>query len=656
MKKIKNIALIVSSTILVAMASPATAEQYLVKWKDVSNLNRVSNGMSINGVNVSKFEKQSFGGYSVIKTVSPVDQTNALVSSGYFDFVTVDKKFKLPKLDSEATKVSNLENKTSSVVNPKDIHLNSIDLNKYADPLIIKEFYLDEQRPYAMGNTSSIAAEEIVTNNLGRKVRIAVIDTGYQPHEDMEIPKDQYNPMISDYYYDDNGYIYRNMVGCATADPTNSGGDAVCAPENIVTKDIENNNALDKSWKPSSYGVDAHGNAVPTEYKVCVNGHGTAVGGTIASIRGNGVGVSSVLGANNAELVYVKVLDSCTRGGTLSDVIKGIHWSVGDHFDGVTDISSPVDVINLSLAGMSLGGLCDTGFNAMADAVAYANSKGAVVVASTGNDALEATAATPVSCHGIITAAANTLSGELARFSNYYSSRKNISAIGQEVLTPFVDTSVYVSRSGVDSALGDCNKITNCYNYYSGTSLSAPVISSAVALIKMENPSLKAEQIFDVLYNSASEYNTNEVGNKTGLYKLSKNTRLLNMKDAVLAAKAYEMHLGDAKIESFLNGKSDNYVSQMISEFGKNNVCSKYVLTWKDFYKGSNVLTYNVYGQNTTGDVDLSSATLIGTTDVTTTLVDGSYSKFAVVGCAGGNCSAVSQVNLSDAVLPKLCL
>lgn len=656
MKKIKNIALIVSSTILVAMASPATAEQYLVKWKDVSDLNSFTDNISVNGVKVSKFEKQLFGGYSVIKTSSPVDQTDALVSSGYFDFVTVDKKIKLPKLDSEATMVSNLENKTSSVANPKDVHLNSIDLNKYSDPLIIKEIYLDEQRPYAMGNTSAIAAQEIVTNNLGRKVRIAVIDTGYQPHEDMEIPKDQYNPMISDYYHDNNGYVYRNMVGCTTADPTNGGGDAICVPENIVTKDIENNNALDKSWKPSSYGVDADGNTIPTEYKVCVHGHGTAVGGTIASIRGNGVGVSSVLGSDNAELVYVKALDSCDGGGSLSDVIKGIYWAVGDHFDGVTDISSPVDVINLSLSGMSFGGLCDVGFNVMADAVAYANSKGAVVVTSTGNNALEATAATPVSCHGIITAAANTPNGELAPFSNYYNSRKNISAIGQDLLTPFVNTSVYVSSNGVSGFEGDCNKITNCYKYYTGTSLSAPVISSAVALIKMENPSLKAEQIFDVLYNSASEYNTNEIGNKTGLYKLSKNTRLLNMKDAVLAAKAYEIHLGDAKIESFLNGKSDNYASQMISDFGKSNVCSKYVLTWKDFYKGSNVLTYNVYGQNTTGDVDLNSATLIGTTDVTTTLVDGSYSKFAVVGCAGGNCSDVSQVNLSDAVLPKLCL
>lgn len=101
--------------------------------------------------------------------------------------------------------------------------------------------------------------------------------------------------------------------------------------------------------------------------------HGTHVAGTVAAIRGNGIGV--VGAAPGAKILPVKVLEP--GSGASEDIAAGIRWAT-DH---------GADVINLSLGSIPGGqAISITGLDtSMKDAIADARSKGVLTVAAAGN-------------------------------------------------------------------------------------------------------------------------------------------------------------------------------------------------------------------------------------------------------------------------------
>ncbi|MGH9183187.1 MAG: S8 family serine peptidase [Acidimicrobiales bacterium] len=105
------------------------------------------------------------------------------------------------------------------------------------------------------------------------------------------------------------------------------------------------------------------------------NGHGTHVAG-IAAAPLDGVGVVGV--APGAQIMPIRVLGAAGTGDG-DDVAAGVRWAA-DH---------GADVVNLSLGGLPVvSQLVDgTGVDqAFADAIAYAISKGVLVVAAAGNE------------------------------------------------------------------------------------------------------------------------------------------------------------------------------------------------------------------------------------------------------------------------------
>jgi len=103
----------------------------------------------------------------------------------------------------------------------------------------------------------------------------------------------------------------------------------------------------------------------PTESPADDNGHGTAIAGILAAEANNDFGIAGT--CRKCRLLPVKVLDE-NGEGTYADLIKGILWAV----------HQGARVINLSL-----GGTVES--QALQDAVDYARSRGAVLVAAGGN-------------------------------------------------------------------------------------------------------------------------------------------------------------------------------------------------------------------------------------------------------------------------------
>jgi subtilisin family serine protease len=198
-------------------------------------------------------------------------------------------------------------------------------------------------------------------------------------------------------------------------------------------------------------------------------GHGTHVAGTIACSTNDGVGVAGVTW--NARLMPVKVLariretatGRVSGSGSSVHIAAGIRWAA-DH---------GARVIN-----MSLGGPATTMVER--EAVAYAISRGVVVVAAMGNDNSNAEHF-PAAHPGVIAVGATTSADQRASFSN--------KGAWIDIAAPGV---------GIESTFWD-----DTYATLNGTSMASPHVAGVAALVLSRNSSLTADQVGNILRSTA---------------------------------------------------------------------------------------------------------------------------------------------------------
>lgn len=275
-----------------------------------------------------------------------------------------------------------------------------------------------------------------------RSIAVAVIDTGILPnHEDIVG-----SPNLA------AGYDFITDSGRANDgdgrddDPTDP-GDAVdageCRPGNL---------ARDDSW------------------------HGTHVAGTVGvGHTGNGLGVAGVNWS--VTVVPVRVLGKC--GGTFVDIADAIRWAAGVSDPFLPPNPHPARVIN-----MSLGGFADCG-PTLQRAIDDAVNAGTTVVVSAGNEADDASRYAPASCTNVITTAAGDYRGHLARYSNFGTT--------VEIMAPGGD--VERDDNHDDEPDGVLSMVKGTYAYYNGTSMAAPHVAGAAALLLADDPSLTPAQV-----------------------------------------------------------------------------------------------------------------------------------------------------------------
>ena len=190
------------------------------------------------------------------------------------------------------------------------------------------------------------------------------------------------------------------------------------------------------------------------------NGHGTAVASVIAGRADNGLGSAGVCW--DCRILPVKALGADGSGSTAS-VAAGVDWAV-DH---------GAQIVNLSLGGTQSDPL-------LADAVAYAESRGVLVVAAAGNGDTSAPEY-PADYPGVVSVAASDQEDARASYSNY-GGWVQLAAPGCAV------------AQDVDSTFG----------VWCGTSIAAPVVAGIAGLALSDAPAASAAQVAGALAAKAA--------------------------------------------------------------------------------------------------------------------------------------------------------
>ena len=248
---------------------------------------------------------------------------------------------------------------------------------------------------------------------------------------------------------------------------------------------------------------DDPGDECPEEFVFENTYHGTHVAGTVgASVTNNAAGVAG--GAWNVKIVPVRALGKC--GGRLSDINDAIRWAGGlipeyDELGNEVWNDNPADIINLSIG---IFRFCPA---SMQDAIDEVVERGVVVVAAAGNDKVSTQYYAPGGCNNVLSVAAGDARGIMAPYSNY-GAEVDLMAPGGDLTRddngdgrPDGILSTKTAHNCVDPVTND--SIADCfYAYEQGTSMAAPHVSAALALIKSKRPDLSGASLSDVLLNA----------------------------------------------------------------------------------------------------------------------------------------------------------
>ncbi len=397
----------------------------------------------------------------------------------------------------------------------------------------------------------------------------------------------------SDTYIKNQWYLSRIGFGQVWSKNLNNKDVVVAVIDSGVN--IDNPDLFDRAWKNNFeiagnkidddkngfiddvYGWDFASN-IPDPRPKVVSGsddgglnHGTMVAGIIGASVDNGLGISGI--SKQAKIMPLRALNE--RGeGKINDVIRAVDYA----------INNGADIINLSFTGLDY----NEGFK---EAIERAYKAGVVVVAAAGNnsedlskDPLYPACFKNAKNDNIILAVSSTDTlDQKAYFSAYGSACVDISAPG----ISFFSTYFYDSES---------DKYKDYEGYWSGTSMSAAVVSGALALIKEANPKLNNRELVEVLLKSADNIEALNP-NYTGQLGSGR----LNVANSVNWALE--------KLEN-ISARFLLFPQSLISSFKSNDETKAFNALRVIKSKGVEENRYLVYGQNFSGSVNMTNIDL----------------------------------------------
>ncbi len=192
-------------------------------------------------------------------------------------------------------------------------------------------------------------------------------------------------------------------------------------------------------------------------------GHGTHCAGVIGAVH-NDLGVAGVM--RNVQIMPLKFLGM--DGGELDDALLAIDYA----------IKMGANVMSNSWGGGDSS-------QALVDAIKFANEKGVVFVAASGNSNNDNDKAPEVPANidvdNVISVGAMSGSGNKATFSNYGKRSVHLFAPGEDIYSTYESS----------------------YKMLSGTSMAAPFVSGIVGLLLSMEPNLSPVEIRDRLIKTS---------------------------------------------------------------------------------------------------------------------------------------------------------
>lgn len=536
---------------------------------------------------VIKYDRKLLKKYHILYVSSNEDKEltiQNLEKSGYFETVEEDAVF---------------ETKSTSAV---------LGTN---DPNLLNQIYLNSQKEEVFGSGYNSVADAMLKTSQVKKLRIAVLDTGYIQHEDMNVTE---------------GYKFATEI-------TGQRGSSFY--DHTVYEDPDNTaNTLS-----------------------CYDGHGTKVAGIISAKSNNNLGVAGVI---DSDIVMVRVLEQdCKTGksiGNLSDLAEAIEWVSEESVPNIPKISKKVDIINLSL-----GGIVNTGCPTYLQlAIDNAISKGIVVVSSSGNENVDVLSYAPAGCENVITVAANDLSGQKSHYSNF-GNRVTVSALGDG----------FTTLSPVENNAGSYNLTPTSYNVVSdennisngdkGTSFSAAIVSGSVGLVMQKYPSLvdngyliKAiEQTSTPHYYAGNGVDTDCTEGRCGAGVFNASS-LMDFSDRVLGFNNQNNSFYENKnsCEDGMMLKALSYYVDVCSVYtlsitNNNEIDGTYYEVYSDDINSSNWETKTKIAETTTSPTDRS---------LVLKDLDFVKNKYGVRYCDGVDCYQLKRINFDENTLPQYCV
>ncbi|HPL95331.1 MAG TPA: S8 family serine peptidase [bacterium] len=259
--------------------------------------------------------------------------------------------------------------------------------------------------------------------------------------------------------------------------------------------------------------------------------HGTVIAGVATAEGNNKEGISGITW--RSQIMSLRVLDGTGTGDTQT-VAKAIDYAR----------LQDAQIINLSFVGEGYSQILET-------AIKKANEAGILVVAAVGNEVHDGvnmdTNPRYPACHNgpngenwVIGVASVDKNKQKASFSNYGAKCVDISAPGVSIIS-----SVYHDELNTDFS-----------DYYesgwTGTSVSAPQITGAAALIKSLKPNLSLKQLKNIIINSADNIDA-----LNPVFAKQLGTGLLNVYQAISLA-IDEIERPDIEVQKIISSPIKN--------------------------------------------------------------------------------------------------